>query len=132
IRAQNDNGATTSGVLATYELDIAGCSCENVGENTVTLTVRDINTNAAWAEATVTVEDNIAPVVVTQNITVQLDANGEATIIPAQVEKSVAQERGLERCERDITGKSRENGRRRRGGLSVSDASNKSEADEAK
>ncbi|MDT0652020.1 hypothetical protein, partial [Autumnicola edwardsiae] len=61
-------------------LNITNFNCSNVGDNSVELTVTDVNANSASKTATVTVEDQIAPTVLTQNITVELDANGNATI----------------------------------------------------
>src|SRR5690606_31469359 len=46
--------------------------------------------------ATVTVEDKFPPVVATQNITVQLDDNGNATISPAQVDDGSTDACGIE------------------------------------
>ena len=60
--------------------------CADVGVNTVTLTVTDANGNASSCSALVTVEDNVAPNAVCQNITVQLDGNGETTVLPAQID----------------------------------------------
>jgi hypothetical protein len=51
-----------------------------VGAQTVTLTVTDANGNTSTCDATVTIEDNIAPTAICQNITVQLDATGNVTI----------------------------------------------------
>ncbi|KAF0204274.1 MAG: hypothetical protein FD170_592 [Bacteroidetes bacterium] len=59
--------------------------CSPVGANTVTLRVTDPAGNYAECTTTVTVIDNIPPVVVCQNITVQLDATGNVTITPAQI-----------------------------------------------
>ncbi|MES2328650.1 MAG: cadherin-like beta sandwich domain-containing protein [Bacteroidota bacterium] len=83
--AQINNGSTDNCSIATYALDKTTFDCSNVGLNTVVLTVTDVNGNVSTGTATVTVQDNIAPIVVTQNITVQLDANGSATITPAQI-----------------------------------------------
>jgi hypothetical protein len=44
------------------------------------LTVTDNNGNVSTCSATVTVEDNIAPEALCQNITIQLDASGNASI----------------------------------------------------
>ena len=84
--AQIDNGSTDACGPLTYSLDITSFDCDDVGANTVNLTVTDANNNSASAPATVTVEDDIAPNVVTQNITVQLDVNGDATITAAQID----------------------------------------------
>ncbi|RKS21851.1 gliding motility-associated-like protein [Flavobacterium endophyticum] len=86
--AQIDNASTDNCIIATYALDITSFDCTNVGPNTVTLTVTDVNGNSASNTAVVTVEDSIAPIVLTQNITVQLDANGQATITPAQIDNA--------------------------------------------
>ena len=78
---------------ATDECGIAGISvdkstfdCSNIGDNTVTLTVTDVNGNSTSADAVVTVEDNIAPSAIAQNITVQLDENGQAIITAAELD----------------------------------------------
>ncbi len=83
--AQIDNGSTDNCAIATYSLDKTSFNCSNVGTNTVTLTVTDVHGNISTATAVVTVEDKVVPTVITQNITIQLDANGAATITPAQV-----------------------------------------------
>ncbi|MBI6118373.1 hypothetical protein I6U49_16800, partial [Salegentibacter sp. F63223] len=83
--ADIDNGSNDACGIASLSLDITEFSCEDVGKNTVTLTVTDNNQNETTATATVTVEDNVAPVALTKNITVQLDANGTATIAPADI-----------------------------------------------
>jgi len=48
--------------------------------------VTDVNGNESSETATVTVEDNIDPVVVTKNITVELDENGIASIVPSDID----------------------------------------------
>ena len=82
---QVNNGSTDNCTIASVTLSKSDFDCSNVGANVVTLTVTDVNGNVGTATATVTVEDQTAPVVVTKNITVQLDAAGTATITPAQV-----------------------------------------------
>ncbi|NNF01983.1 MAG: HYR domain-containing protein, partial [Bacteroidia bacterium] len=60
--------------------------CSDVGPNTVTLVVTDVNGNSRNCTATVTVEDTLAPVALCQDIPVKLDASGNATITPAMVD----------------------------------------------
>jgi gliding motility-associated-like protein len=85
VPADVNNSSTDNCAIATYDVSPNSFSCANIGSNTVTLTVTDVSGNTATATATVTVLDNIAPTVVTQNITVYLDANGNASIVPADV-----------------------------------------------
>ena len=75
-----NNGSSDSCGGLTFDTDVTSFTCSDVGENTVTLTVTDSNGKAASKTAIVTVQDNIAPTVVTKNITVQLDASGNAAI----------------------------------------------------
>lgn len=67
--------------LGVYSLDSYPAGCEDVGENTVVLSVRDNSDNIGTCSATVTVRDNEAPTINCQDVTVQLsnptlDASG--------------------------------------------------------
>jgi hypothetical protein len=75
-----DNGSTDACGIASILLSKTNFNCSNVGANTVTLTVTDNNGNIATANATVTVQDLILPTAIAQNITVSLDAAGNANI----------------------------------------------------
>jgi large repetitive protein len=75
-----DDGSNDACGIATLALSQTVFTCADVGDNTVTLTVTDNNGNVNTATAVVTVEDNIDPTVITQDITVELNADGEATI----------------------------------------------------
>ena len=83
--AQVDNGSTASCGIASLTVSPSTFSCANVGTNSVTLTVTDVNGNVSTTPAVVTVQDVVAPTAVAQNITVKLDANGQATISAAQL-----------------------------------------------
>ncbi len=86
IPAQINNVSTDNCGISSYSLDKTAFDCSNVGmTNTVTLTVTDVNGNSETGTAIVTVKDEVKPTVHTQNITVQLDATGHASIIPAQI-----------------------------------------------
>ncbi len=63
--------------------------------NTVTLTVNDGNGNTSTCTANVTVLDQIAPVAVCQNISVNLDANGNASITAMQVNNGSSDNCGI-------------------------------------
>ncbi len=79
---QINNGSldNCSSQALTYVLDITSFDCSNVGANTVTLTATDASGNASTATAVVTVEDNMLPVVASQNVALVLDGNGDASI----------------------------------------------------
>jgi len=81
-----DNGSSDNCSIAGMTLDLTSFSCENLGPNTVNLTVTDVNGNATTAPAVVTVQDTTAPTMITQDVTVNLDANGAATITAAQID----------------------------------------------
>ena len=73
----------------------AAFTCADVGTNPVTLTVTDVNGNSSTANATVTVNDVTPPAVVTQNISVDLDATGNATIAAAEVDNGSSDACGI-------------------------------------
>lgn len=75
-----DGGSTDFCGIASTSIDITSFDCSNIGANNVTLTVTDISGNSSSCTAVVTVEDNTAPTVVCQNITLPLDASGSAFI----------------------------------------------------
>jgi gliding motility-associated-like protein len=56
------------------------------GTYTVTLTVTDASGNSSTCIATVTVEDNLPPVALCQNDTIYLDASGNASMQPADID----------------------------------------------
>lgn len=60
--AMVDGGSTDNCGIASKVLDISNFSCDQFGENTVTLTVTDAAGNVASASATVKVVDEIKPV----------------------------------------------------------------------
>ena len=73
--------------LTRSSLDNYDFTCANVGANTVTLTVVDVNGNISTCTSTITVQDNINPTAICQNLTVQLDANGQG--IHSQLDKLI-------------------------------------------
>ena len=75
-----DNGSNDACGIASLSITPSSFSCADVGPNTVTLTVTDVNGNVSICTSIVTVEDNTAPTASCQNATVQLDANGAATL----------------------------------------------------
>ncbi|MEM9023445.1 MAG: HYR domain-containing protein, partial [Bacteroidota bacterium] len=87
VPADIDSNSFDSCGLASLTIDTANFSCLNVGTPlTVTLTGTDNNGNTDTAQATVTILDTIAPVVLAQSLTVYLDGSGQASIVPADVD----------------------------------------------
>ena len=78
-----DNGS--SGCSAIFSLDDSSFDCGDIGANTVELTVTDRYGNTATCTSTVIVEDLIAPEPLCQDITIQLDASGNASTTAAEV-----------------------------------------------
>ncbi|MFA9372429.1 MAG: ice-binding family protein [Labilibaculum antarcticum] len=66
-----------------------------LGETTVTWTVIDGAGLQATATQMVTVEDNVPPIAISQNITVQLDATCNATILASDVDNGSSDNCGL-------------------------------------
>ncbi|MEM5567059.1 HYR domain-containing protein, partial [Psychroserpens sp. AS72] len=75
-----DNGSNDACGIASLSLSVTDFTCNDIGDNPVVLMVTDSNGNTSTCTATVTVVDNVNPIVLTQDITVQLDANGTAII----------------------------------------------------
>ena len=75
-----DNGSVANCGIASMTVSPSTFTCANVGANTVTLTLTDTNGAIVTCNATVTVQDNVPPNVVTQNITAPLDATGQVTV----------------------------------------------------
>jgi gliding motility-associated-like protein len=61
-------------------------SCLNIGANTVELIVTDNGGLTSTCNATVIVQDNIAPQMACRNITVYLDKTGSAPLMPADLD----------------------------------------------
>ncbi|QTN38259.1 HYR domain-containing protein [Cryomorphaceae bacterium] len=83
--ADVNNGSTDNCTIASYALSETSFTCSDLGSNTVTLSVTDNSGNVGTCMTTVTVVDNISPTALCQNVTVQLDANGNGSITTADV-----------------------------------------------
>ncbi len=98
----NDGSSDACGGLI-YDTDITDFDCSDVGVNTVTLTVTDENGNSDSATATVTVEDNVDPTAIAQNLTIQLDDNGLATISASEIDNGSSDNCAIDNLSLDIT-----------------------------
>jgi len=90
-----DNGSTDDCIIASLNLDQTNFDCEAVGENTVTLSVTDAGGNTANATAIVTVVDNSAPVLVLQDIALNIGLNGTAVLTPQLVDNGSTDNCGI-------------------------------------
>jgi hypothetical protein len=58
-----DGGSTDNVGIISFEIDIDTFSCDNIGENTVILTIADAAGNTATCDAVVSVIDTITPII---------------------------------------------------------------------
>ena len=84
--AQIDNGSSDNCSIGNMTLSQSSFDCSDAGTNTIWLYVTDVNGNVDSASAVVTVQDVIKPTVVTQNLTVSLDASGQVNRTVAEVD----------------------------------------------
>ena len=93
--SQVDNSSSDACGIADLSLSQTDFDCSHVGTNSVTLTVTDSNGNQSTATATITVEDNEDPMASAQDLTIQLDAAGAASITAAQVDNGSSDACGI-------------------------------------
>src|SRR5690606_40078906 len=98
-----DNGSSDNCDVASLALDITDFTCDNVGDNDVVLTVTDVNGKQSTANAVVTVVDDIAPTAIAQNVTVYLDATGNASTTAAAVDNGSSDNCDVARLALEIT-----------------------------
>ena len=98
-----DNGSNDACGIASLALDVSTFTCADVGSNTVTLTVTDNNGNTSSASSTITVQDNVPPVALAQDLTIQLDASGNASITPQDVDNGSNDACGIEVLSLDVS-----------------------------
>ena len=98
-----DNGSTYSCGLQSMSLDQTSFDCNDIGDNTVTLTVTDNNSDFDQCTATVTVTgSNNPPVANCQDITVNL-SGGSATISALDIDNGSTADCGINSTSIDIT-----------------------------
>ena len=84
--SQVDGGSTDNCGPVTLSVFPNTFNCDNVGENPVVLTVTDCPGNSSTCTAIVTVNDDAGLEANCQDITIFLDANGNAFIIPSDID----------------------------------------------
>jgi hypothetical protein len=83
-----DNGSTDNCSAVTLSASQTAFDCSMIGANTVILTVTDGSGNVSTCTSAVTVSDTVAPVVLCQAVSVQLDASGNATLVTIDIGSS--------------------------------------------
>jgi gliding motility-associated-like protein len=91
-----DNGTADNCSIAQLTLSNSSFDCQDVGVNNIIFTAVDVNGNSSSANVVVTVLDTIAPSVIGQNLTVYLDASGDASITTAQVNNGASDNCGID------------------------------------
>ncbi len=103
VASDIDDGSSSNCGSVSLSIDIDTFTCADIGDNQVTLTVTDDTIgNTSTCVATVTVIDNTAPVALCQDLTVQLDAAGFATIDPLNVDAGSSDACGIASYELDM------------------------------
>lgn len=82
----DDGSFDPCGTIVSFTSDPSVFGCEDLGQNTVVVTVTDNSGNTTTCTATVTVTENSAPVCVPQDITVSIVDTNPVTITPEQVD----------------------------------------------
>ncbi len=84
------SGSDNCGTVNLLSVTPNSFTCANLGTNQVTLVTTDGHGNFTLCSATVTVQDNMQPTVICKNHTVALNGSGTASISPANVYMSGA------------------------------------------
>ncbi len=93
--SQIENGSTDNCSIASYSLDTTNFTCNDLGNKTVTLSVTDTSGNIGTETAIVTVLDVIKPLAITKNISLSLDASGQAIISANDIDNSSTDNCGI-------------------------------------
>jgi hypothetical protein len=86
ITAADVDGGSSDNCSFTRSISKSSFDCSNVGANTVVLTITDQGGNVRTCNASVTVVDNIIPVARCKNVTINLDASGDGTVLASDVD----------------------------------------------
>lgn len=80
------DGGSEEGCLADITASKTDFTCDDIGDNYVTVTYVDLSGNTTTCEALIQVIDILPPTMVCQDITIELDQNGNAAITAADIE----------------------------------------------
>ncbi len=93
---QVDDNSTDNMGIVSYTLSESTFDCSQIGEIPVELTVADLVGNLGVCTSTITVVDNQNPSIHTQNISVYLDENGNASITANQIDNGTTDNCGMD------------------------------------
>ncbi|MDT0556656.1 T9SS type A sorting domain-containing protein [Patiriisocius hiemis] len=101
----NTGTATSSGTCTSQSISFTDSVASSTGVMTITRTWTVTSSSGAPLECDqiITVEDNDLPSVVCQDITVQLDATGNATIVASQIDNGSTDNCGIDTITIDVT-----------------------------
>ena len=86
----------TSGDDLIYTLSKSDFTCEDVGENEVEVTVTDLSGNSSVATITITVIDDLAPVLLVENMTLFLGEDGTVNFTVEDLDTVVSDNCGID------------------------------------
>jgi len=90
----SDNFTPSSQLMYTLSKDTF--TCEDLGENLVEVTITDLSGNSTVVPVTITIVDNIAPVISADDITLYLGENGTVTLSADDLDTIVTDNCGIE------------------------------------
>jgi hypothetical protein len=93
---QVNNGSTDNCGVASLSVNPSVFDCNDVGANTVTLTVTDAAGNTSTCDATVTVTATAPPIASCQDITVSLNGAGTVSITSGQIDDNSSSACGIQ------------------------------------
>ncbi len=84
---QISNGISDNCEIASIQISQTEFNCSNIGNNTVSVTAKDLRGNTTTSTCTVTILDTIKPTLVLQSVSLYLNSNGSATLNPVNANK---------------------------------------------
>jgi hypothetical protein len=90
-----NNNSTDNCSIVSMSVNPANFTCSDVGVQSVTFTVTDGSNNSNSTNTTVNIVDNTGPIIQTQNLSLELDANGEVSTTAAAVDNGTTDNCGV-------------------------------------
>lgn len=98
-----DAGSSDNCDISSMSLSQTIFGCADLGSNTVIFSVTDHSGNTSETSVTITIEDSVVPVVMTQDISIQLNSSGIATAAAEQIDNGSTDACGIEAISLDKT-----------------------------